>query len=166
MNYLLIFTIVVLVFSACNSNGFQCVDRNVAKLKERTGFDYYKFSLAFEDYMVSNHHLENRSLESWKEMLEAYGYCDIDYRHFISKVNNSFATSPTVGGAFVKCNEGIFAHLDLDSLADYGPEYTLSLAKQLEERDFSIRANKIFFVYQTNVLYSTMCLDTSRASIE
>lgn len=152
--FLIILPIVTLTLCAsCNSKSFQCIHNKVEQLEHNTGFNYYEFSTAFENYLVENNHLNDDSYESWIEMLSTSSYCDIDNNHLILHVDNAFSTSPTLGEAFISCKGGIFSQLNQDSLVHHAPEYILSLAKQLGKNRFENISHKIFFIYQVNNIY-------------
>lgn len=153
-----IYLMVLLMMYSCNHKGTTCIEETVESFAAKTEFNYFDFALAFEEYLIENQILADKSKEAWVSMFQNRSYCNINYDHFISAVDNSFSTSPTIGGAYVSCGKEneFFVELSLDSLEFYGIEYSITLLQNISDKDFTNIVNKSFFVYQANILFP-MC---------
>ncbi len=158
MRFLLVL-VLFLVFGSCHPREDLCFIRAMNEYQELSEFDYLEFTRAFEAYLLDEDVIEESSRMEWRKMIDQRGYCNIDYAHFIETVDNSFATSPQILGAFFECGNsrpGFFSTIDPDRLNAMGPDYVTNLLYGLSDEDFNNEVVKAFFTHQVNS-YMSFC---------
>ena len=145
--------VLFLFFESCYPREDLCVIRAMREYQELSKFDYLAFTRAFEAYLLDENIIEESSRMEWRQMIDQRGYCNIDYAHFIETVDNSFATSPQILGAFFECGNsrpGFFSTIDPDRLNARGPDYVTNLLDGLSDEGFKNEVMKAFFTHQVN----------------
>ena len=157
MKYFFILFILFMFFS-CSNTCESCLSRQIESHSKQVQYDFLKESEVFFSYLISIGLIRQYDKDNLLEFIHNKKYCSINYEEYIATIDNSFATSPIIGGAYASCIQkselpcGFELELDFEALGLEGADYFNQVISDIDRNDIDNKYVKLFCFYEINIL--------------